>query len=168
MESARVLGDGVQLPAQRAERAAIDAVRMRRSIDIWTSLVNGRMDHVCCAVEQTAWPAINDLSLFVDENEIRGLDHGERNAEGIDPEGRRVHRIAQRDVPRNSFIEPVLAKDPECRCNRISSSWPPARQYPPASLPLRYARSLYGSSNFGGPGNWGILTLASTSLSPGS
>lgn len=38
----------------------------------------------------------------------------------------------------------------------------------PASLPLRYARSLYGSSNFGRSGKLGILTLASPSLRPGS
>lgn len=37
-----------------------------------------------------------------------------------------------------------------------------------ASLPFKNARSLYGSSNFGGPGNLGIFTLASASEMPGS
>jgi len=37
-----------------------------------------------------------------------------------------------------------------------------------ASLPFRYARSLYGSSNLGGPGNAGIFTLAEALSRPGS
>jgi hypothetical protein len=37
-----------------------------------------------------------------------------------------------------------------------------------ARRPFRYARSLYGSSNLGGPGNCGIFTLEEASDNPGS
>ena len=36
-----------------------------------------------------------------------------------------------------------------------------------ARRPLRYSRSSYLSVNLGGPGNWGICTLAWASVRPG-
>lgn len=70
VERARVLRNGVQLPAKSAERAAINTVRMRGRIDIWARLVDGGVDHVRGAVKQTDRAAVDDLAFFVDEDEV--------------------------------------------------------------------------------------------------
>lgn len=47
---------------------------MRRRIHIWPRLVNSRVYHKRRGIQQTAWPTVNDLPFFVDEDEVRGFD----------------------------------------------------------------------------------------------
>jgi hypothetical protein len=60
---------------------------VRRGIDIWSRLVDRRVDAVGCRVQKSARPAVYYFSFFVYEDEVGRLYEGEGDAEGIDPEG---------------------------------------------------------------------------------
>jgi hypothetical protein len=104
MESARVLRDGVQFPAQSTETTSVDAVAMSCRIDIWTSLVDGRVDHVRGSIQQSDFAALKDFTLFVDSNKIGLVDEGEGDTEWIDPESVWLNGIAESDVASNALI----------------------------------------------------------------
>ena len=38
---------------------------VRGTDDVWPGLVDGRVDHVRCGVEETAFASINDLAVVV-------------------------------------------------------------------------------------------------------
>lgn len=46
MEGAGVLGDGVEVAAEGAEGAAVDAVGVGDAVDFWSGGVDGVVDHV--------------------------------------------------------------------------------------------------------------------------
>lgn len=93
MEGTAILGNSIQLPPQRTEAPPVYTMTMRRGIDIWSRLVNRRMDHVSRGVQQATWAAVDDIAFFVDEDQIRGFHEGKRNAEGINPEGGGVYWV---------------------------------------------------------------------------
>lgn len=70
MERARILCDSIQLSPKRTESSSIDTVAMRRSIDIWSCLMDSRMYHIRRRIEQTAGPAVNDFAFFVYEDQV--------------------------------------------------------------------------------------------------
>lgn len=59
----------------------------------------------------------------------------------------------------------MLTRRVMCPATPSSKPYFPKIRNAAASLPFKYARSLYGSSNFGGPANAGILTLGSAGAS---
>lgn len=113
MECARVLCDSVQSSSQCTERSPVDGVRMRSSNNIWPCLVNCRMNHVCCSVQQPAFTTVYDIAFLVHADEVRRFDQAEGNTERVYPKSRRIHRIPERYVTSHSFIKTILAENSE-------------------------------------------------------
>ena len=91
------------------------------------------MDHVCRRVEQSDRSAVDDFAFFIYEDEVRGFDEREGDAEGIHPERCRVYRILmpgqsgflwtstehtcpQSNVSSHALVESIFPKDPEGGC----------------------------------------------------
>ena len=72
-----------------------------------------RMNHIRRGVQQPAWTTINNLPIVIDKDQIRALDHAERHAERVHPEGGGVDGVAERDVARDTFVVAQLAEDAE-------------------------------------------------------
>jgi hypothetical protein len=89
------LRDSVELATKRAESSAVDGVRVRGTHDVRSCSVDGMVDHVCGSVQQSDFATVNDLAFGVDEDEIRGLDERESNAEWVHPEMGGVYRILE-------------------------------------------------------------------------
>lgn len=113
VESARVLRQRLQLPAQSAESPAVDAVAVGGAHDVRPRLVDRRVDHVGGRVEQAVGPAVDHFARVVDQDEVGLGDQAEGPAEGVHPEAVRLHGVAQRDVACHAFVEAVFAEDPE-------------------------------------------------------
>jgi hypothetical protein len=115
MEGAGVLGDGVELAAEGAEGAAVDAVGVGGAEDVWPRGVYGVVDHVGGGVEEAVIvvAAIDDLAGGVDLDQVARLDQGEGQAERVDPEGGGVDGVAEGDVAGDAFVVAELAEDTE-------------------------------------------------------
>lgn len=95
MERARVLRDGVELAAQGAEAAAVDAVAVRGGVDVRPRLVDGRVNHEGGGVEQAHGAAVDDAAFLVDADQVGRFDEGEGDAEGVYPEGVWLDRVLE-------------------------------------------------------------------------
>ena len=62
----------VQLPAEHGKRLAVDTVSVACCVDIWASLVDLRVDGKRGSVD--GFVAFDDLTIFVDENQVRDGD----------------------------------------------------------------------------------------------
>lgn len=98
VERACVLGDDVELAAERTERAPVDGVRVCNAVYFWARGVDRVVDHVGCLVEEAHGAALDDVAGGVDEDEIRGLQERPGDAEGVDPEGGRLYGVLGRLV----------------------------------------------------------------------
>ena len=116
VERARILRQRVQLAAQAAERAAVDAVAVRGAQNVWSSFVDGRVDHVGGGVEQAVRAAVDHVAGVVDEDQVGLRDEAEGAAEGVHPEAVGLHGVAERDVACDAFVEAVFAEDAEGCC----------------------------------------------------
>lgn len=72
------------------------------------------MDHVRCRVQKPTLATVDDLTLLVHADEIRGFDQAEGDTERIHPECCWIYGIAQRYMACDSFVITVLAEDTEC------------------------------------------------------
>lgn len=113
MESTSILRNRVQLLPERTVRAPVNRVRVRRAHDVGPGLVHGVVDHVGGGIQEPVLAAVDDLALFVDEDQVRGLDQAEGGAERVHPERVGVHRVAERDVAGDAFVEAIFAEDAE-------------------------------------------------------
>jgi len=104
MESAGILCDRVQFPAQGAETATVNAVAVRRGNDVWTSLMDGRMYHKSRCVEESDFSPINDFALFVDQDKIGGFNQGKSNAEWVNPKGVWINWVLKSHIIRQQFV----------------------------------------------------------------
>jgi hypothetical protein len=68
MESARILRQRIQFPAQRTPGPAIDTVAVRSTHHIGTSFVDGGVDHVRGGVEQAVLAAVDYFAGVVNED----------------------------------------------------------------------------------------------------
>lgn len=107
--------------------------------DVWTSGVNGRVDHVRCLVEKTHFATINDFAGMIDQldrnpvsvehitNIGNGFTHDqitlvnvrEGNSERVDPETIRIYRVPHCDMACNAFVEAIFAEDAK-RCGQAT------------------------------------------------
>lgn len=76
---------------------------MRRTEHIRPGGVDGGMDHECRRIKHSAWAAVDHGARVVDLDQIRGLDLGECDAEGVYPEGGWVDGVAEGDVAGDAF-----------------------------------------------------------------
>lgn len=172
VKGAAVLRNRVERPAKCAKRAAIYAVTVRRSDDVRPSTMDGGMDHESGSVEEADGSSVNDFAGVVDLDQVRSLDQGEGNAEGIHPEGFRINGVL--DVARISRLSSSSTGRWRRTRTVIWPATPSSNPYFPnilnaaASLPFKYARSLCLSSNFGGAGKAIISPRAFSLDSPGS
>lgn len=113
VESARILRQALQLPAQSAERSPVDAVAVRRAHDVRPRLVDRRVDHVGGGVEQAVLAAADHFARVVDENQVGFGDEAEGAAEGVHPEAVGLYGVAERDVAGDALVEAVFAEDAE-------------------------------------------------------
>lgn len=97
---------------------------MCSSHDIWSSLMDSRVDHECRRIQQSVLSASNHLALLVDMDEVRPLDEGEGKSKRVHPESIRLDRVANSDVPGYALIESVFAKDAECCCQTALEIFP--------------------------------------------
>lgn len=111
MERARILRDDIQLPPQRAKRPPVNTVAMRRAQHIRPRLVNRAMDHKRRRVQQPHLPTRYHRPRMVHLDQIAPLHQREGYPERVHPEGGRVHRVPDRDVPCYAFVEAVFAED---------------------------------------------------------
>ena len=86
---------------------------MRRTNHIGPRTMHRRMNHIRRGIQQPTRAPIDDLPIVIDEDQIRALDHAERHAERVHPEGGRVDGVAERDVARDTFVVAQLAEDAE-------------------------------------------------------
>jgi hypothetical protein len=70
VEGAAVLGDDVEVAAERAECTAMDAVTVGHAVDLWPRRMNGMVNHVGGTVQQATVAALDDVALVVDPDEI--------------------------------------------------------------------------------------------------
>lgn len=108
VERARVLRDGVQLAAERAEGTAVDGVAVAGGVDVRAGLVDGRVDHEGGGVEGAVLAALEDVAFFADADQIRGFDEPEGRAEGVDPEGVRLDGVAVGDVSLGGCVSTLV------------------------------------------------------------
>ena len=113
VEGARVLGDAIEFATEGAEGAAVDAVGMGGTEDVWSCTVDGVVYHVGGRVSEAVFAAVDDFAGGVHLDQVAGFDHGEGKAEWVDPECRRVNRVTEGDVPGNAFVIPEFAEDAE-------------------------------------------------------
>jgi hypothetical protein len=64
----------------------MDTVAMASSVDALPRSVDRVMDHVCSGIQKSAFTTIDHFTILVHSNQIGPLDHGESDAEWIDPE----------------------------------------------------------------------------------
>ena len=74
------------------------------------------MDHECRCVEQPTFSTADDLPIMVNLYQIAPLNQREGNPKRIDPECRRIDRVAKRDMASHTFIESILAEDAKSCC----------------------------------------------------
>lgn len=174
MEGARILRYSVQLPPQRTEGSSVHAVAVCGSNNVWSRLVDRGVYHESRGVEKPDFTTVNDLASLGYLDQVRSLDQGEGDAEWVYPEGGRVNGVLHKirlvalcmQIRDNGPNRPTLI----VMCPATPSSKPslPKILNAAANLPFRYSLSSYGSWNLGGPGNFGICTLAFSWLKPGS
>lgn len=111
MKRARILRNNIQFPPQRTERASVDTMAMRRTQHVGPGLVNRAVNHKRRRIQQPPLTAPDNLSRMIDLDEVAAFHERERETEGVDPEGVRVDRIADGDVPRDAFVEAVFGED---------------------------------------------------------
>lgn len=127
---------------------------VRSAVDVWTGGVDRGMDHIGRGVEESAFAAIDDLAGVVDEDEVGLVDQAEGDAEGVHPEAVGLHWVAHRDVAGDALgwprhVSTCLRRTGKC-IHTSSKPYFPKIRNAAASLPFKYSRSLYLSSNFGG------------------
>jgi len=113
VESARILRQRLQLPAQRAECPPVNTMAVRSAHDVRPGLVDRRVYHVRGGVEQAVLAAVDDFAAVVHEDQVGFGDQAEGAAEGVHPEAVRLHGVAQGDVARDALVEAVFAEDAE-------------------------------------------------------
>ena len=109
VEDAGVLGDRVERDAERAERLAVHAVAVRSGDDVGPRRVDRRVDHERRPVHRT--PAVDDLPVVVDEDEVADLHVAEALDERVDPEVVRELGVAHGDVSGDALAEAAAAED---------------------------------------------------------
>ena len=95
VERAAVLGGDVELLAERRERTAVHAVRVRGAVGVRARGVDGGVDHEGGLVQEPVWTRVGglDIAVVVNEDEVARLDQGEVLSLGDSPAlSRRVHR----------------------------------------------------------------------------
>ena len=102
----------IQLNSKCTKSLASDTVRVDSSNDIGTSLVNGAVDHESGGIDGVHVAALNNLALFVDENEVRDTHVLEGLEEGIDPKVVGQDGIADRNVSCASLVAVAMVAEP--------------------------------------------------------
>ena len=111
IESTSVLGDGIEEAAERGPRFPIHRMSMGRANHVGTSRVHAGVDGEGRAIDQMV--ARDDVTAFVNKDQIGDADLAKVHAEGIDPEMVEQLRISGGDVARDSLIESIMSKKAE-------------------------------------------------------
>lgn len=74
MKRTSILRDSIQLLPQRAICPSINRVRMGRAYDVGSGLVHRVVNCVPSDIQEPILAAVDDLALFVDEDQVRCLD----------------------------------------------------------------------------------------------
>lgn len=113
VESASVLRDGFEGPAQGAKGAPVDGVAVAGGVDVRARLVDGRVDHEGGRVEQAVGSAVDDAPFLVDADQVRGGHQAEGVPERVHPKGVGLDGVAVGDVACDALVEAVLGEDAE-------------------------------------------------------
>ncbi len=114
VEGAGVLGEGLDGHLQAAQRLAVGPVCVRGGQDVGAGRVHRAVDGHRGTVDRAV--ALDDLALVADPDQVAALDHAEVHAEGVDPEGVGLGRVADGDVSGDALVQAGLAEHPERRC----------------------------------------------------
>jgi hypothetical protein len=112
IEGGRVLGQGIQQPAQGRPGLAVQRVRVGGGDHVGPRLVQLGMDGEGGAVQpgRDLGRRLDDLAGMADQHQVRDLDPREVHAERIDPEVVGQFRIAGGDVAGPAHVEAVAAE----------------------------------------------------------
>jgi len=116
VEIATVLRDRVELAAERRPRLAVHGVRVRGRDHVGARLVNRGVDAERRLVDRMV--AVHDVTVVVDEDEIRHPHQTETARERIHPEVVGILGVAHGDVPGDAFAETETTKDAQ-RCGKF-------------------------------------------------
>ena len=108
-EDAGVLGEGVELSAERRKGLAVDRVGVGRGDDVRTRGVNGRVDHEGRSIDRAL--TVDHLAVVIHQDQIRDPNVSKVHAERVDPEVVEQFGVARRDMPGDALGESELAKD---------------------------------------------------------
>ena len=116
MKSTRILRNHFQIPPQRAESPAVDAMTVCCAHYVRSRTMNRAVNHEGCCVQESAVAAVDHFALVTDLDKITAFDQGEGDSERVYPEGGRVNWVPKRYMTGNPFVEAILAKDTKGGC----------------------------------------------------
>ncbi|MNN14598.1 hypothetical protein D3C81_1276720 [compost metagenome] len=113
VEGADILGQRIELAAQRGPRAAMGAVRVRRRHGVRPGLVHARVDGKRRRVDRVV--ALHHVAVVIAADQVGHRHLAEMDAERVDPEGVLELGVARGDMTGHAFIEPEFREQPERR-----------------------------------------------------
>jgi hypothetical protein len=107
-----ILSADIQFNTQCTERLSSDTVCMNGGNDIRSRLMNSTVDHKSSSVDRVHVSAFTNFTVLIDENEIGRSNGLERSENGVNPEMIVFDGIADRNVPRSTFITVTVLAHP--------------------------------------------------------
>lgn len=115
IEDTGILGDDIKRTSQRTKRASMNTVTVCGTINIWPGRMNCGMDPVGCDIQKPIRTTINDLTVVIDQDQVRPFHHRERDPKRVDPESGGIHRVTKCNMASNALVKPQFTEDTEGR-----------------------------------------------------
>ncbi len=116
-----VLGDRQQTVTLGRNRGSIAGMGVQHGGEVWAGAVDGAVDHIACLVDAQARWVVDERTVHIDLDQVRGGDLVEQQAERIDQE---------------MLVRPRAARAPgrrsACRYDRSSETGRPGGRQQPA------------------------------------
>ncbi|KAH3659516.1 hypothetical protein OGATHE_005561 [Ogataea polymorpha] len=112
IEVAGVLADHLERLAEGRVRFSVHGVHVTGSVDVWSGLVQSRVDSKAGSVNGHS-VAANDISVLVDLDHVLGLEKTKMDTQRVDPKSAWVHRVSDGDVSRASLSVALASENSE-------------------------------------------------------